>query len=255
MALPGTRVKVPPAKAAAKKVHAVKAPARATHTERTVKPLTKTGKPSGHVTSEKHKAKRTERLGPTAPIPPAPPPRLPLPVACKGESSYTTEIAAACCSRIAEGYTIRQIGEIDGYPSDRTMYSWMHKHKEFYNAYQDALVARAEVYREEIIAIADDARNDFMEKAGIGGTPYVTLDSEHVQRSKLRIDTRRWLMASMVPKKFGAKSEVAVVGDPTRPVTTAVLDSASLAKLTDAELDAALAAAEKLKPAETEEKP
>ena len=38
------------------------------------------------------------------------------------------------------------------------------------------------------------------------------LDAEHVQRSRLRIDTRKWMAGKLAPKKYGEKIEYELSG-------------------------------------------
>jgi hypothetical protein len=57
------------------------------------------------------------------------------------------------------------------------------------------------------------ARND-------PNNPGYDLNGEHLQRSRLRVDTRKWMVAKMNPGKFGDK--LAVEGDPSKPVVVAV---------------------------------
>lgn len=53
---------------------------------------------------------------------------------------------------------------------------------------------------DEIIEIADDGSNDWMEREGKAAP-----NGEMVNRSRLRVDTRKWLMSKMAPKKYGDK--------------------------------------------------
>ena len=57
---------------------------------------------------------------------------------------------------------------------------------------------------EEMIDIADNATNDWMERQGEKSSGWV-LNGDHVQRSRLMIDTRKWMLAKMQPKKYGEK--------------------------------------------------
>lgn len=103
--------------------------------------------------------------------------------------------------------------------------------------YARAKEAQADYLAEEIIAIADDGSNDYMEKVNKDGSTYETLNTEHVQRSRLRIDTRRWVAAKLRPKKYGDKLELS--GDPERPLSeksdVELLDRiAALEKMNDA---------------------
>ncbi len=44
------------------------------------------------------------------------------------------------------------------------------------------------------------------------------LNSENIQRSRVRIDTRKWLLSKMLPRIYGDKSEVALTGPNGGPV-------------------------------------
>lgn len=57
---------------------------------------------------------------------------------------------------------------------------------------------------DELIEIADDGTNDWMERQGDDGAAHV-INGEHVQRSRLRLDTRKWLLSKALPKVYGEK--------------------------------------------------
>lgn len=65
--------------------------------------------------------------------------------------------------------------------------------------YTRACIARADAFQEELIDIADDANHDIVTDDN-GRT---VINWEVVQRSKLKIDTRKWIMGRMKPKKYG----------------------------------------------------
>ncbi|MGB3725610.1 MAG: hypothetical protein WA981_07570, partial [Glaciecola sp.] len=58
-------------------------------------------------------------------------------------------------------------------------------------------------YADDIIDIADDSEHDTIE-----GPNGERMNSEYVQRSRLRVDTRKWVMERMSPKKYGVKQGV-----------------------------------------------
>ena len=58
------------------------------------------------------------------------------------------------------------------------------------------------------------------------------LDHEHGQRSRLRVDTRKWAAGKMAPKRYGDK--IQHTGDGGGPIRV----RPDLSKLTDEELDA-----------------
>ena len=88
------------------------------------------------------------------------------------------------------------------------MFKWLAKYPDFVDQYVRAKEASADAMAEEIIDIADDGTNDWMEKLNSEGECIgYLLNGEHVQRSRLRIDARKWLMSKMKPKKYGDKLE------------------------------------------------
>lgn len=52
---------------------------------------------------------------------------------------------------------------------------------------------------EEVLDIADDSTNDYVEKASKDGTVGSAFDREHVQRSKLRVDARLKILEKLNP--------------------------------------------------------
>jgi len=103
-------------------------------------------------------------------------------------------------------------------PSDPTtvrMWVIQGKHPEFSAQYAQAREAQADHYFEEIFEISDDGSNDWMERNKFEGDTAVICDHEHVNRSRLRVDTRKWALARMSPKKYGALAagEVPVVNN------------------------------------------
>jgi hypothetical protein len=135
-------------------------------------------------------------------------------------SKYTVEIAREICRQLAEGVSLREICRQDGMPEWRTIYDWMVKDDAAVaaggGAGLSASIARAreigyDAIAEDCLRIADDASNDWME------TEHgPRLNAEHVQRSKLRIETRLKLLAKWNPKKYGERVQVA--GDADAPL-------------------------------------
>ncbi len=135
----------------------------------------------------------------------------------KGRPSlYTEALAAKICRRLAAGKSLRAICEAKGMPSAETVRRWLLDNEDFCAQYGRAREVQADRFAEEILEIADDASGDWStDKDG-----EKTLDHEHVQRSRLRVDTRKWLMARMAPKKYGDKMQH--VGEGGGPIRTEV---------------------------------
>jgi hypothetical protein len=118
-------------------------------------------------------------------------------------SKYTPELGLAVCGWIKQGYTLRQIGALPNMPDKATIIRWLGNHEDFCDHYARAGEIRALVMGDEIIEIADDSRNDWVEREGRDGTVELVPAPEVVGRARARIDARKWLMSKMAPKRFG----------------------------------------------------
>ena len=98
-------------------------------------------------------------------------------------------------------------------PSLEAFWKWLDENtdeaREFVQLYREAKQRQQDYTAEILYEIADDSRNDFMVKMGKDGMPMLVPDTEHIARTKLRIDTRKWVMARLHPKKY---SETVKVG-------------------------------------------
>jgi Fe-S-cluster formation regulator IscX/YfhJ len=74
-------------------------------------------------------------------------------------------------------------------PALSTVFLWLSKHKEFSDQYARAKEMQMEAMAEEILQIADSA------------------DAETYNPARLQVDTRKWLMSKMAPKRYGDKIE------------------------------------------------
>lgn len=124
-------------------------------------------------------------------------------------SLYSLELATDICSRIADGRTLRDVCDDKGMPTDRTVYLWIGRYPEFAKMFAEAREMRAHRMFDELNAIADDGRNDWMERLGEDGKPagYI-VNGEHIARSRLRVDTRKWMLCKLLPKVYGDKLEL-----------------------------------------------
>lgn len=125
-------------------------------------------------------------------------------------SDYTQETAAAICDRIALGESLRDICKSEDMPGQSTVFRWLDAREDFREQYARARDAQADFYADEIIKISDDGTNDWMERRseaekGPGVNTGWVLNGEHVQRSRLRVDARKWYASKVAPKKYGDK--------------------------------------------------
>lgn len=122
------------------------------------------------------------------------------------------ENAERICSRIAEGYTVRQIArELDC--THGAIFHWVAEDSDFAHQYARAKLAQADRFADELIEISDHGGNDWLRRENDAGEPIEVPDHEHIQRSRLRVDTRKWLMSKFAPKKYGDKLELEHSGE------------------------------------------
>ena len=91
--------------------------------------------------------------------------------------------------------------EYPDFPSHMSFIRWIAEEGDFCSRYAHAKDEQMDTMADEIIEICDDDSLDIAFKED--GTPFV--NQEHINRSKLRIETRKWLMAKLKPKKYGDK--------------------------------------------------
>lgn len=122
---------------------------------------------------------------------------------------YSKELADLICQRVATcTFGLTRMCELyDELPDKTTINLWRYKYPEFSHQYAQAKLKQADLMAEEILEIADDGKNDWMESFGEEGEVSYKLNSEHVQRSRLRIDTRKWLASKLLPKQYGQHAE------------------------------------------------
>lgn len=122
-------------------------------------------------------------------------------------TDYTEELSYEICERIVNGESLSAICRDESMPCVSTVYRWIDENNEFKDRYVRAREDQADTLSDELLEIADNSTNDYMERQEGG----VVLNSENIQRSKLRVDTRKWIASKLKPKKYGDKT--AIVGD------------------------------------------
>lgn len=112
---------------------------------------------------------------------------------------YTEAIAEEILLRMADGETLRSICRDDHLPAESTVRHWAVEDREgFFARYAKARKIQADYWADEIIDIADDASRDVFEVDG-----KESINREYIQRSRLRVDTRKWLMSKLYPGRYG----------------------------------------------------
>lgn len=107
-------------------------------------------------------------------------------------------------------------------PAVNTIMGWVFRHPEFMEQYRIAREMQAEILADELLEIADNGDNDWMRRHG--NSPGYRLNGEAIQRSSLRINTRQWVAARLLPKRWGDRQEITHQNPDGSPVTTAAID-------------------------------
>lgn len=128
---------------------------------------------------------------------------------------YSQELADAICELVASGKSIRTICSADDMPCMSTIFKWLRDHQEFSQQYARAKETVLENYADELVEISDDESKD---KSGELEMP----NSVAVQRAKLRVDTRKWLLSKLAAKKYGDKLDMNLAGKDGGPIQAAV---------------------------------
>jgi hypothetical protein len=116
-------------------------------------------------------------------------------------SKFSREVADFLCERIMEGKSLRAACSTVGMPSFQTVIKWLAsedpKFASFREQYVRAREVQAELLADEMIEIADEAT-----------------DSHSANAARVRVDTRKWVAAKLLPKKYGDRVAISgVEGD------------------------------------------
>ena len=122
-------------------------------------------------------------------------------------STYTKAIANKICKQMAEGKSLRAICANSLMPAISTVMLWVANDREgFSEQYAKAFEARMLFHADELLEIADNGENDYMESNHPSDDGY-RVNGEAIARSRLRVDTRKWLMSKLL-SRYADKQEV-----------------------------------------------
>jgi hypothetical protein len=113
-------------------------------------------------------------------------------------TKFNDELASNILHRLSMGESARQICRDKEMPSLSTLMKWLTDtdKQEFSEQYARARGFQADYYADQVVDLADELDE--------------TADNNAIQRCRLRIDSRKWKVARMMPKKWGDKHAVDV---------------------------------------------
>jgi len=129
-----------------------------------------------------------------------------------------TKIVDEVCDRLEKGESLRNILKDDHLCSNSTFYSFIDNDETKLEQYTRAKKYYAEKMFEDLLDIADGSENDVI----IDADGNKQVNHNVIQRDRLRIDTRKWHLSKLYPKKYGDKLDVTSDGE---KITTPVFGS------------------------------
>lgn len=124
-------------------------------------------------------------------------------------ATFDRAVADQILERLSEGESLRSICRDEGMPSEGTVRLWATVDREgFHSQYTRAREHQMDSLAEDILEISDDKDAD-------------------AQRSRLQVDTRKWLMSKIAPKRFGDKVSMEHTGKNGGPIQTVDLTNVS----------------------------
>ena len=116
---------------------------------------------------------------------------------------YTEEIAAEVCLRMASGETLSAICKDDHLPAESTIRLWDTEDREGFSArYAHARNRMLDAWADQIVDIAD------------------TENADDVQRARLRVDVRKWLLSKLRPAEYGPPPPLSLNIDASTKIAT-----------------------------------
>jgi transposase len=145
------------------------------------------------------------------------PPKTDAPKSKGGRPSIRTEdIVTSICLRLAQGEPLAQICREDGMPCLVTVWNWQKADPSVSERIARAREAGFDQIAQDALDIADDGSRDYKPSEDGRELP----DHDHIQRSKLRVETRLKLLAKWDPKRYGERIAQELTGKDGGPIQT-----------------------------------
>ena len=119
-------------------------------------------------------------------------------------TTYSEAFVKTICDRLVNGESLNKICSDKDLPCKATVYNWLSNpdHETFLDKYTHARERQAETFMDECVDIADDSENDTVTLVNKDGSEYEKVNHDHINRSRLRVDTRIKIAERMAPRKY-----------------------------------------------------
>lgn len=136
-------------------------------------------------------------------------------------SSYTPERAEMVCTAIMEGGSVARAAEKAGIKKS-IVFDWIRAREDFAERYRSAVEIRTFLMEDKFLDLCREAH-------------VVACDpecgKERVQAIRVEIDTLKWLLAKMLPKKYGDRAAIEMTGAEGKPLVPEPVPQGQLAEL------------------------
>jgi transposase-like protein len=138
-------------------------------------------------------------------------------------TTYTAEVAHRILVELAEGRTLAAVCRDPGMPAEGTVWQWKDQDREGFAArYWTARELGYDAMRDEILEIADDARDDWIVRHRFDGTTFTVRNPDNIRRARLRVKARQGQLSRALPRRADRRP----AADAARPP----VDGASLSR-------------------------
>jgi hypothetical protein len=131
---------------------------------------------------------------------------------------FDQKIADKICARLSDGESLREICRTEAYPGESTVRRWAADDASNFAAqYARAREIGYDRLAEELVEIADTPLLGVKTKTNEKGETETT-EGDMIEHRRLQVDVRKWMLAKMLPKKYGDRLAAEVTGKDGAPL-------------------------------------
>jgi hypothetical protein len=139
--------------------------------------------------------------------------------------TYSKEVGDKVCARLATGESLRSICRDEDMPPESTVREWVIDDREGFAAqYARSRDIGLDSLADEIVEIADTPQLGVKTKIGEDGKTETT-EGDMIEHRRLRVDSRKWYLSKVAPKRYGDRVTQEVTGADGKDLVPAASDN------------------------------
>lgn len=127
------------------------------------------------------------------------------------------------CSQVEIGRSVSEVLGENDMPTRETFYEWIRNDKTKSDNYAKSIEIRADYYFDEMVKIAYNTEEGETVKSGPNGVEVTSGDM--LGHRRLKVDTLKWVLSRMNPKKYGDKTDITTNGNEITSPKTIMTDA------------------------------